>query len=492
MNARERPPGAPDRLWWGVLCGAAGSLITTLAFVAFLAFGGVLQLETPRISLFDSGPRRVKAPLAVAGAPLFTLAGSNTIGSDLGPRLVAAFLSTRGYHDLTIGRRAGSARATDIVVRGVDRTGSTRYVELLADGSKTAPPALAEGRADIGMMSSRMDDAQAQLLAARFGGDPRAGGEHIIALDGVAVLVNHGSTVAALDRAALARIFSGEARDWRDVGRGKPGPIAVMRRDDDSGTYDTFDNLVMKPAGVAVSTTAAPYGDSDELIGAVGANPDAIGFAGMGFASHDVKRLAVADRVGAPALPPSAVWVKLETYALSRRLYLYAPPGVAGEAADFVAFALSEAAATPVRAAGFVDLGVQVVPGDEARAVARGLTSATPGAAAYLARIAGADRLSADLHFSGSRLDSRALRDVSRVAALMSARRLGGNRLVLVGFSDFGEAAADVETARAALAAAGATVGAAQTLALGAAPITAATTAQAHERNRRVELWLRR
>ena len=499
MAGQERGGGAPDRLWWGVLCGAAGSLLTTLAFVVFLALGGVLQVEMPKVSLFDAGAKRAKAPLVVSGAPLFTLAGSNTIGSDLAPRLVVAFLKTKGYRDLVIGRRDGAAKATDIVVRGVDASGAVRFVELLADGSKTAPPALAAGRADIAMMSSPMDDEQARLLASRFDGDPRREGtEHIIALDGVSLLVNHASPVTALSRDLIARIFAGEVQDWREAGRDRPGPIAVMRRDNDSGTFETFTNLVMKPAGKTVASTAAPYSDSDELVRAAGANAEAIGFAGMGFASRGVKAVAVSEQADAIALPPAPNWIKLELYPLSRRLFLYAPAGAGALPGEFIAFALSPAAGAEVRAAGFVDLDVARVPGEDARPIARRLTAATPGAADYLKRVETADRLSADLHFEDQALDRRGARDIGRLAAFLAAKHIEGGRVILAGFGDSaagdaaGQAAGDVDRVRAALAAVGLTIAPAQTIALGAAPVAIADSPQARHRNRRVEVWVSR
>ena len=69
---------------------------------------------------------------------------------------------------------------------------------------------------------------------------------HVFALDAVVVLVSPQNPVAALSIDDIAKVFAGTITDWSELGR-TPGHINTYARDAKSGTYDTFDNLVLKP-----------------------------------------------------------------------------------------------------------------------------------------------------------------------------------------------------------------------------------------------------
>jgi phosphate transport system substrate-binding protein len=455
----------PDRLWWGVLCGAAGSLVTTILFVAFLAFGGHLRVTVP--TLFFAGPHIGAAQIEPKGKLLFTLTGSNTIGSVLGPELVRSFLLHQHYGGVSIGPLAGSATHVDTVVQATDPGGAPVYVLLHAPGSKAAPGALAAGEADIGMMSTRMnfEDASqmpsdvAAQLKARFGDNPRQQMEHVIALDGVNVIVNSSNSLSDVSRSELAAIFSGGILDWKQVGRDPGAPISLIRRDDKSGTTETIMNLVMRPSGQeAFAPTARAETSSDAVVSFVGQTPGAIGFVGMGFAKGGVKALNVRDEPHGPALAPDETLIKLESYPLSRRLYLYAAPGKP-LVDQFIQFAVSPAADEAVRTANFVNLDLERIDAGRAVALAHTLLDASPNAALYFGRIAGADRLSANLRFNDDQLDRRALADVDRLAAYVEAQHIDPSKLIfarVAGADEAGKDAAqrDVEAVRSALASA--------------------------------------
>jgi phosphate transport system substrate-binding protein len=86
--------------------------------------------------------------------------------------------------------------------------------------------------------------------------------EHVVGLDGLAIIVNKSNAVSALSKAQLASIFTGEIADWRELG-GAAGPIKVLSRDDKSGTYDTFKALVLGKGKLAAG--AVRIEDSREL-----------------------------------------------------------------------------------------------------------------------------------------------------------------------------------------------------------------------------------
>ena len=99
-------------------------------------------------------------------------------------------------------------------------------------------------------------------------------------------------------------------RDWSDVG-GETGPIALYARDDRSGTYDTFKNLVL--AGARRSRADAKrFESSEELSDAVAADAGAIGFIGLPYV-RSAKAVMVQDAGSVPLLP-SPMTVSTEDY----------------------------------------------------------------------------------------------------------------------------------------------------------------------------------
>ena len=127
---------------------------------------------------------------------------------------------------------------------------------------------------------------------------------------------------------------------------GMTGAVVLFARDDKSGTFDTFKNLVLGDHGLAPSTTR--FADSDALAAAVAADPRAIGFVGM---SHIGRASPVAiSEGGAASIVPSRFSVATEDYPLTRRLYLYvSSPATHPLAAQLATFAQSQEGADPRR-----------------------------------------------------------------------------------------------------------------------------------------------
>jgi phosphate transport system substrate-binding protein len=313
-----------------------------------------------------------------------------------------------------------------------------------------------------------------------------AASEHVIALDGIAVIVNPANGVSTLTRDQIARVFSGEIASWADLG-GSSGPINVLARDDRSGTFDSFRSLVLGKRTLVPAATR--FEQSDRLSDAVAADASAIGFIGLPYV-RSAKPVMVKEAGSLPALP-SPMTVATEDYPLSRRLYLYAPLGAREEARAFVDFAVSEEAQSIVERAGFVDLR------PECDAKAQDCPTCPRD---YRDAVAGACRLSVDFRFdfAARSLDSRGLRDLSRIAAMLARPENAGRAAVLLGFSDdVGARGENVALSReraelvaAQLRARGLRVAAARGLGP-EMPIADNTTPEGRERNRRVEVWLK-
>jgi phosphate transport system substrate-binding protein len=421
------------------------------------------------------------APPAAPHEVVLRLHGSNTIGQDLAPRLAEAFLKQQGYVNV---ERAPAGERSQVSGRD-PRDGKLRDVEIVALGSATAFVDLARGNCDIGLSSRRIKPAEATTAREKGLGDlESAAAEHVLALDGIAVIVHPNSPLERIDLDALRRVFTGAVKDFSAVG-GPVGPVHLYARDDRSGTFDTFKHLVLGEQ--PLSNDARRLADSSELSSAVARDAQGIGFVGIPYV-----RGARALSIGAPGaafLHPSSFTVATEGYGLSRRLYLYVPvQGVKPLALEFVNFALSSAGQEVVKTTGFVDLTLH--------ASATGPCEGCPARYAALSQVG--RRLSLDFRFrtGSAELDNRGLRDLDRLLAFL--RENSQSHLVLVGFSD--ARGSDAQNAKLSLDRAkkiAAELGergvpAVDVEAMGSArPVASNDSEDGRERNRRVEVWLR-
>nr|WP_225777294.1 phosphate ABC transporter substrate-binding/OmpA family protein [Pseudomonas sp. Marseille-Q3773] len=347
--------------------------------------------------------------------------GSNTIGAALLPALVQAQLRAR--HATAIEQHPGQL-ANETVITARDSQGQPIHVDIAAHGSSTGFTALGRGEADLAAASRPINDSEAGQLRAL--GDLRsAATEQVIGLDGVAVIVHPDNPLPQLTTAQLAQVFSGQIQRWEQLGIAG-GSIHLYARDDRSGTYETFKALVLEPQHETLSATARRFESSDELAAQVGADRQAIGFSSLP-AVHRAKVLAVAEG-DAPAMLPERALVASEDYPLSRRLYFYLPANPKPQAKTLADFAQSPAGQAIVAQQGFVSQQIN------AQSVAP-LADMPPR---YRALAQQAQRLSVNFRFQegSASLDTKALRDVQRVADyLRQAGKLNG-KAVLVGFGD--------------------------------------------------------
>src|SRR5208337_4554653 len=100
----------------------------------------------------------------------------------------------------------------------------------------------------------------------------------------------------------------------------------LYARDAKSGTFDTFDNLVLKPGNLKISPEAKRFESSPDLSDETARDPDGIGFAGFAYI-RNAKPLAISSVCGIVSTP-EVFSVKTKEYPLSRRLYLYTTPSL--------------------------------------------------------------------------------------------------------------------------------------------------------------------
>lgn len=385
-------------------------VVLLFGFVTWKKFGG-------------SAPGSATGGGGLAGThnAILRLSGSNTIGASLGPSLAEAFLKDQGATDVRV---LPGANPEEKVVQGVmPGDTSASVIKISAHGSATAFTDLADDNCDIGMASRRIKPDEATKLSS-LGDMYSAASEHVLGLDGIAVIVNAGSPVSALGKDQIMKIFSGDFPDWSQVSASH-GAIKIYARDDKSGTFDTFKSLVL--AGKPLAPGAQRFEDSNALSEAVASDTNGIGFVGLPYV-HSAKAIAVSER-GARALQPNRLTVATEDYPLSRRLYLYSPANPQNRfTRKFVEFALSKQGQDVVGNSGFV--AQNVTP--QSQAVAEGAPLE------YKQLTQGAERLSLNFRFrtGKSDLDNKAIVDVDRVVTFIADLRYTGDKILLFGFAD--------------------------------------------------------
>ncbi len=359
---------------------------------------------------------------------LFTIKGSNTVGANLVPSVVADYLAARGLVNI---QRKELAKKNEYRISGYPASNSNRpplYIDVFAHGSSTGFAGLQDGSADLGMSSRRIKSEEAAALSHL--GDMRSfAAEKVLAIDGLAIIVHSDNPVVALTSSQVAGLFSGAISNWQDVGAGDM-PVSVYARDLKSGTWDTFKNLVLRKSA-SLSTAARRFESNDKLSAMVAADPGAIGFTSLASINR-AKALAISD-TGTNPLQPSTTTVATEDYLLSRRLYLYqAVYGAASEVEEFVHFAQSNTGQAIAGEVGFVSQTPI-----EVRPVLAGIDETD-----YLELVDGARRLSVNIRFEAgsASLDNKALQDVRRLAQLMQRPGYNKQQLFLIGFGDHKQA----------------------------------------------------
>lgn len=438
---------------------------------------GDIQIIKPTLNNVSSNEVAISR---VVTETVFRLHGSNTIGEKLAPMLLEGFLKQQGVNEFSWTNTAPLERVLHYSI------GAKNYaIELNAHGSSTAFSALKNKSADIGMSSRRIKDSEVKLLAKSEGTLNRLGNEHIIGLDGLAVIVNQNNSVKQLTSKTLAKIFSGEINNWAQLG-GMSTPIKLYARDQHSGTWDTFKNLVLKKHNKKLSIHANRLESSSELSTFVSQDEAAIGFIGLNYVSHN-KAIAISESKETNAIFPTRFTVGTEDYALSRRLYFYTPTTASNLVKNFAQYALSMQGQQVVSAAGLISQNIKL---EKIHPLAK-------SPKIYQEYAATGKRLSLNFRFDYATkdLDNKGKRDLQRLVSFMEQHE--SRRIVLMGFSDSIGAVAKnnllslkrAKSVELALTSRGIPVLAVE--AMGEAlPIANNDTEAGRKRNRRVEVWL--
>lgn len=188
---------------------------------------------------------------------------------------------------------------------------------------------------DIGLSSRALKDDEKSAVDGT-----------VVALDGIAIIVNKDSKVADLTVEQLKKMFTGEITNWKDVG-GEDAEIVRIGREAGSGTRDGFESITDTKDACQYRQELTSTGD---VITTVSQNPNAIGYASLAAIKDSVKALTV------NGVAPTEATVKDGTYLVQRPFVLVTKEGVAlsETAQKFFNFATSADAASIISAAGAV------------------------------------------------------------------------------------------------------------------------------------------
>ena len=344
--------------------------------------------------------------------------GSNTIGAVLAPALVESWLKTNGWTDIQ--KRVPAF--DELIVTATHADGRRIQVELKAHGTSTGVADLIAGTCDVAMASRAVKFEERSQFSRQYGLD-LAQREHVIGLDGVAVVVHPNNPLNSVNLTTLRGIFTARQSTWTDVG-GAARKIRVLARDAQSGTFDAFKALVLEGADVAANVER--FESNRAIALEVAKDVNSIGFLSLSEIAKN-KALAI-DGGGARAELPSIASVAVEDYPLTRRLSLYTRAGAPKLAEDFVRYALTNDAQRAVENAGFVNLAVRAL---DAPVIANASSE-------YLRFVQGAKRLSVNFRFENSVaiFDNRAQIDLYRLAGFLKRNEHRGGVLKLAGFTD--------------------------------------------------------
>ena len=271
------------------------------------------------------------ALLAGCGNQTDNNSSSNDNGSDASDTPAASVSGTVSTDGSTSMEKVIGALSESYMAANKDVT-----VNYNPTGSGAGITAVQEGTCDIGLSSRALKDEE------------KAAGlkETVLAYDGIAIIVHPDNPVSDLSIEQIAKLYTGEITNWKDVG-GSDAEVVLIGREAASGTRDGFESITGTKDKCQYRQELTSTGD---VITAVSQNPDAIGYASLAAIKDSVKALSV------DGVTPSEATVKDGSYPVQRPFVLVTVEGktLSAAAQSFFDYATSADAADIIAKAGAV------------------------------------------------------------------------------------------------------------------------------------------
>lgn len=212
-------------------------------------------------------------------------------------------------------------------------------ISVQGGGSGVGIASIIDGTTDIGDASRPIKDKELDKAASN-GVKPKA---HVVAMDGIAVVVHPSNPISALEKSRIKDIYTGKVSKWSDG-----SAIVVISRDSASGTFEAFNKLALDKA--KVRPDALLQASNRAVATTVGKTPGAIGYIGLGYLTNEVKAITV------DGIMVSKETVLSDEYPLSRPLFMYTNGTPSGAIKDFIDFVKSEEGQAIAEKNGYVGL----------------------------------------------------------------------------------------------------------------------------------------
>lgn len=204
-------------------------------------------------------------------------------------------------------------------------------------GSSAGVESVLAGSVDIGNSSRNLKDSEIESGAV----------ENIVAIDGIAVVVDKANTVASLSKEQLTQIYTGEVKSWSEVG-GEDMPIVVVGREAGSGTRSAFEEILEVEDACAYANQLDSTG---AVMAKVASTPGAIGYVSLDVIDDTVIAVALDD------VEPAAENIKAGTYFLSRPFVMATKGEVAAQSEavqELFAYLATEEGKAVIEAVGLI------------------------------------------------------------------------------------------------------------------------------------------
>jgi phosphate transport system substrate-binding protein len=199
-------------------------------------------------------------------------------------------------------------------------------IDVQTGGSSRGVADVRRGLADIGMVSRALKASEVDLSS------------HLIARDGIGLIVHADNPVDALDTAQVADIYMGRVVNWKDVG-GADAPITTVHKAAGRSTHELFvSHLGLEPSQIQASIV---IGDNEQGIKSVEGNPNAIGYVSIGSAEVSAKHGSRIKLLALDGIPASTETVASGRFPLTRELNLIVDERNEGLVNDFLVFSRS-------------------------------------------------------------------------------------------------------------------------------------------------------
>jgi len=219
------------------------------------------------------------------------------------------------------------------------------YADILVSGggSSVGVQAVGEGTADIGMASRDLKDAEKERYPDLV--------RHVVARDGIAIIVYKDNPVKELTIAQVKSVYRGEITNWKELG-GDDMEIVVVGRDSASGTREYFSKSVMDKEDFV--PTQLEKNSNGAVKQTIAQTPGAVGYVSLGYIDNTVS--AVKIKNGVTFIEPTVDNIISGDYPISRSLYMFTKGEPTGLAADYLVYVTGTDGQKLVAEEGFVPL----------------------------------------------------------------------------------------------------------------------------------------